>query len=290
MRPGFTILVVQGDPAAQLSAMEGAVTVSLRSAPSIERQVMLRNVVGILPGSDAALRYTYVVLGAHYDHVGVGGAGEDRIYNGANDDASGVAVLLETAAALGSIKERPRRSVVFLCVFGEELGLYGSRYYARNPVFALEKTVGALTLEVLGRTDGEGGPHENRVSMTGHGYSTITDTLTAAGQQTGFTVYRHDPNSDAFFTRSDNAAFAEAGVPAHALSTGFGYPDYHEPGDHWEKLNFPHMEGVTRLVTLGMLMLADSVEPPAWNADNPRTLPFRVAPASAGRQAGAARQ
>jgi Zn-dependent M28 family amino/carboxypeptidase len=260
-----------------LSEIDGAATVTLQSAPWIERQVTLRNVVGVLPGSDPVLRDSYVMVTAHYDHIGTGSSGEDRIYNGANDDASGVAVLLETAAALGSLPQRPKRSVVFLCVFGEELGLYGSRYYARNPVFTLEKTVGALNLEMLGRTDSEGGPHKNRVAMTGHGYSTITQTLMAAGQETGFTVYRHDPNSDAFFTRSDNAAFAEAGIPAHTLSTGFQFPDYHQPGDHWEKLNFPHMAGVARLVTLGVLMLADSSEVPAWNGDNPRTERFRKA-------------
>jgi Zn-dependent M28 family amino/carboxypeptidase len=113
--------------------------------------------------------------------------------------------------------------------------------------------------------------------MTGHGYSTITETLAAAGAATGFTVYRHATHSDAFFTRSDNAAFAEAGVPAHTLSTGFVYPDYHQPGDHWEKLDFPHLEKVARLVTLGTLMLADSAEPPRWNSDNPRTERFRKA-------------
>jgi Zn-dependent M28 family amino/carboxypeptidase len=276
-RPAMPIVGVEGEAAQRLVNVDATATVTARSAAWTEREVTLRNVIGVAPGTDQVLRDSYVLLTAHYDHVGTRASGEDRIYNGANDDASGVAVLLEAAAALGAMRERPKRTVVFLAVFGEEKGLLGSRYYAKNPVFALEKTIGALNIELVGRTDAEDGPHDSRIAMTGHGYSTITETLAAAGEAAGFTVYRHDPNSDAFFTRSDNAAFAESGIPAHTLSTGFVYPDYHQPGDHWEKLNYAHMEKVARLVTVGALMLAESGEAPRWNSENPRTERFRKA-------------
>jgi Zn-dependent M28 family amino/carboxypeptidase len=183
--------------------------------------------------------------------------------------------MLETAAALTHANARPKRSILFLAVFGEEKIMLGSRYYASHPLFPLDRTVAGLNLEVLGRTDAAEGPHENRIAMTGYSYSTVTDVVREAGRLTGIEVYRHDPNSDRFYTQSDNIAFAERGIPAHTLSTGYLYPDYHQPGDHWDKLNYPHLEKATRLVLLSALMLADSAERPRWNAENPSTERYR---------------
>src|SRR5262249_18763676 len=114
--------------------------------------IKLRNVVGLLRGSDPALKDSYLIVSAHYDHIGVRPTGEgDRINNGANDDGSGTVSVIELASALAGLKQRPRRSIVFITWFGEEKGLVGSRYYGRHPLFPLEKTVAMVNLEQVGR-------------------------------------------------------------------------------------------------------------------------------------------
>src|SRR5439155_15705901 len=118
------------------------IKLSMRLPPPIEKPVNLRNVVGLLPGSDPALADTCVVISAHYDHLGKKPGGEgDLIYNGANDDASGVASVIEIASALADAKPGPRRSILFVAYFGEEKGLLRTRYFGRHPLLPLKKTV-----------------------------------------------------------------------------------------------------------------------------------------------------
>jgi len=137
--------------------------------------VKLRNVAGVLRGSDPALQDRFVVLTAHYDHLGVRGQGEgDHIYNGANDDASGTASLMEIAGTLGGLAARPRRSILFLALFGEELGDLGSQYYARHPIFPLAKTIADINLEQLGRTDESGdGEKLGQFNLTGFDFTNL---------------------------------------------------------------------------------------------------------------------
>ena len=133
----------------------------------------LRNVIGILPGSDPALKDTCLILSAHYDHLGVRAGGEgDRIFNGANDNASSTASLIEIANALAALPERPKRTIVFLAMFGEEIGEIGSLYYVNHPMFPLAKTVADINLEQLGRTDGSDGPKLLQFNMTGFDFTT----------------------------------------------------------------------------------------------------------------------
>jgi hypothetical protein len=275
-RTGVTVVTVH-DPRMvrlhdQLKPGASACTVNLRIPAATEKPVKLRNVIGVLRGSDPVLRDTYVLLTAHYDHVGVqpGKSGDD-IFNGANDNGSGTVSVIELAAALSAMREPPKRSLVFMTYFGEERGLFGSRYYARHPVFAIEKTVANINLEQVGRTDSTEGPQINNASLTGFDYSDIGSTLKAAGDQTGITVYKHARNSDSFFDRSDNQALADVGVPAHTLCTAFQYPDYHGAGDHWEKIDYENMARVDRMIGMALLMIANNPEPPKWNAANPKT-------------------
>jgi Zn-dependent M28 family amino/carboxypeptidase len=234
--------------------------------------VKLRNVVGLLRGSDPALKDSYVIVSAHYDHIGVRPTGEgDRINNGANDDGSGTVSVIELASALASMKQRPKRSVVFIAWFGEEKGLQGSRYYARHPVFPLEKTVAMVNLEQLGRTDDSDGPRLNSATLTGFDFTDLGPIFRAAGEKTGVDVYKHEKNSDAFFSRSDNQALANAGIPAHTLCVAFIYPDYHNVGDHWEKIDYANLAKVNRMIALALLTVADNAEPPKWNESNPKT-------------------
>lgn len=247
-------------------------TVSARIAAPEVTPVKLHNVIGLLRGSDPALRDTYVLVTAHYDHLGIRGTGPgDHIYNGANDDASGTACLIEMAQALAALPERPKRSIVFMALFGEELGLIGSRYYARHPVFPLAKTIADLNLEQMGRTDDTSGPRVGIVNVTGYDYTSITPVLAKAGAEFDIRVMKDDQASDPFFARSDNQALADAGIPAHTLSVGYVFPDYHQPGDEWPKIDYENMARVDRTAALGVFRLADSAGVPVWNEANPKT-------------------
>jgi Zn-dependent M28 family amino/carboxypeptidase len=227
------------------------------------------NVIGVLPGSDPELKDTYIIISAHYDHLGVRSSGEgDLIFNGANDDGSGTVSVIELASALSAAK--PKRSIVFLCFYGEERGLLGSRYYGQNPVFPLAKTVAMVNLEHVGRTDDLEGERKGEASMTGFDYSDLGPIFEAAGKLVDVKVTKHPRNSDSFFGRSDNQALADQGVPAHTLCTSFIFPDYHQVGDHWEKVDYDNMARVNRAIALGVLNLADSPREPRWNAENSR--------------------
>jgi Zn-dependent M28 family amino/carboxypeptidase len=230
------------------------------------------NVVGILRGSDPVLKETYVLVSAHYDHVGMNPNLEgDQIFNGANDDASGTAAVIELASTLGTLKKRPKRTLVFVAFCGEERGLVGSTFYSQNPIFPLKNTVAAINLEHIGRTDDTEGKRENEASMTGFDYSDLGPIIDAAGRAFGIRVTKHPRNSDSFFARSDNLALARVGIPSHTLCTAFLFPDYHMVGDHWEKLDYANMQKVVKTVGAGLLFLAESEAEPKWNTSNPRT-------------------
>jgi Zn-dependent M28 family amino/carboxypeptidase len=235
----------------------------------------VRNVIGVLRGSDPALKNTYVMVTAHYDHLGMKTSGEgDLIYNGANDDGSGTVSVIELAWAMSRMKTRPKRSVVFMTFWGEELGMKGSRYYGEHPVFPIDKTVADVNLEQVGRTDDTEGPRVGAFTMTGFDYSDVGTVFQQAGKVVGVEVQKHPQFSDTFFSRSDNRALADLGVPAHTVSTAFIYPDYHAVSDHWDKVDYVNMAKVDRAVALGIIALADSTKEPAWNAANPKAAAY----------------
>jgi hypothetical protein len=247
-------------------------TFSIKVDAPAETPVKMRNVIGVLRGSDPILRNTYVMVTAHYDHLGMNpnAPGPDKIYNGANDDGSGTVSVMEIAAALSQMKKKPKRSIIFMTVFGEEKGLLGSRYYGRHPIFAIEKTVADVNLEQIGRTDDSEGPQVGTCAMTGFDFSDIGETFKAAGDLVGIRVFKHPTNSDAYFGRSDNQALADQGVPAHTLSVAYEYPDYHRVGDHWDKIDYDNMAKVDRMVLVGLLMIANNAVEPKWNESNPK--------------------
>ncbi len=250
-------------------------TTEVRASRNDASMAKVRNVVGILRGTDPTLKATAVVVSGHYDHVGVRPSttpGEDVIFNGANDDASGTAGVIELAYALKGYK--PKRSIVFVCFYGEERGLLGSRYYGSHPVIPAKDTVAMVNLEQIGRTDDLEGPRIAGGSLTGYDFSDVGLIMTAAGAATGVKVDKHPQNSDAFFGRSDNQAMADLGVPAHTLCTAFVYPDYHKAGDHWDKLDYPNMEKVVRMVGLTLMSIADSPRRPEWNVANAKTAKY----------------
>jgi Zn-dependent M28 family amino/carboxypeptidase len=217
------------------------------------------NVVGVIRGGDPDLSEEAVILGAHFDHVGVGRAVEgDSIYNGADDDASGVAVVLEVARLMAA-SEPPGRTVVFLLTTGEELGLLGTRFYIENPVIPMERTVADLQVEMVGRPDSLAGG-VGRAWLTGFDRSTLGAALAEAG-----VPIVPDPRPDQrFFSRSDNIAFATLGIPAHTLSSFNLHDDYHRPSDEARFMDYEHMAAVTEAAATAVRILAEGPRP-EWN-------------------------
>lgn len=235
----------------------------------------VRNVVGLLRGSDPELSKTYVLVTAHYDHLGVReGNGDDAIYNGANDDGSGTVSVIELARAFAARKERPKRSIVFMTVFGEEHGLVGSRYYGAHPLVPVAATVANINLEQIGRTDDSEGPQVRAAAVTGADYSDVGDVLRQAGERTGIRITRHPVNSDRYFAYSDNQALADLGVPSHTVSVAYAFPDYHGAADTWDKIDYDNMAAVNRAVALALLTIANDPRAPQWNAANPKTAKY----------------
>jgi Zn-dependent M28 family amino/carboxypeptidase len=255
------VLVLHAADAA--AALEkGGALVSARVAAATLRPVKLRNVVGVLRGADPALKNTYVLMTAHHDHVGIR---DGEIYNGANDDASGVVSVIEAAGMLAR-KERPRRSIVFMTLWGEELGLLGAKYYARHPVFPLKDTVAMINIEQTGRTDDSEGKQLNSIAMTGFDFSTVGEMLKPSAERTGIRLWKHAAFSDQFFSRADNQALADVGVPAHTLSVAYGFSDYHGKDDTWDKLDYDNMARVTHMLAQGVHDIANAAERPVWTS------------------------
>ena len=264
------------EPGPLLELAEPRVTAVISAAR--QEPTKVRNVIGMLEGRDKKLRETCVMASAHYDHLGLAPEpAKDRVYNGANDNASGVAGVIEIASALSKQRRRPRRSVLFVAFFGEEKGLLGARYYAAHPVVPLEKTMAMLNFEQLGRTDSSEGPNLGTVNMTGFDFSSVKQWLHRAGVRTGIKLVKHEKYSDAYFTASDNAALAQAGVVAHTLSVTYAFPDYHQPGDEIAKIDFANMARVVRMIGAGISLIANDRVAPAWDAANPKTEAFRKA-------------
>ncbi|RYZ38568.1 MAG: M20/M25/M40 family metallo-hydrolase [Myxococcaceae bacterium] len=260
------------------------------------RPLKSMNVVGVMPGSDPVLAKEYVVLSAHLDHVGIGDPVKgDRIYNGAMDNASGVAALLEVARALREQPQKPKRSVLFTLVTGEEKGLIGSKYFASRPPVPLTSMVADFNLDMFM-------PHWPFTAVVAHGKdeSTLLAPLSEVAAKQGVRVLA-DPEPDRnLFVRSDQYSFIREGVPA--LSFKFGYTPgseeqkvfkqwlaerYHAPSDD---VSQPvDREGAARFIAFLTAMtrtVADAPERPRWNDDSffrrfakPVTAPSKV-PAS----------
>lgn len=228
----------------------------------------VRNVIGVLRGSDPKLKDTYIILSAHYDHLGIRQREGDSIYNGANDDGSGTVGVIELAKALKLAKLK--RSIIFMTYFGEERGDLGSGWYGKHPVVPLAKTIANINLEQIGRTDDTEGRRVGELSMTGFDYSDLGKLLNRSAERVGIRVTMHPRNSDAFFFRSDNATMAGEGVVAHTVCTAFEYPDYHQVSDTWDKVDYHNEARVLCGIAIGVMDLANSPGEPHWNPNNPK--------------------
>jgi hypothetical protein len=229
-------------------------------------QVALRNVVGVLPGREQPDEY--VLVSAHYDHIGVGPAeGGDAIYNGADDDATGTTAVVLLAEALAK-GPRPRRSVAFVCFSAEEKGLRGSRAFAADPPFPLTAVAANVNVEMIGRPL----PGRERTAwITGADLSDFAAIAAPALARAGIELVEFDLARQ-LFAASDNYSLAVRGVVAHSLSAGSLHRDYHRPSDEVDKLDLPHMTAVIRGLREVVLELANRPATPAWNEAGRRAL------------------
>ena len=219
------------------------------------------NVVGRLPGSDPRRASEAVLLTAHIDHLGVGEpVNGDAVYNGANDDASGVAAVLELARALGS-GPRPKRTTLFALFGSEEQGGYGAAYFRERPPIPLAQIVANLEFEEIGLAEPKVPPRT--LWLTGWERSDLGPALAAHGARL---VPDPHPEQD-FFRRSDNYVLARKGVVAHTVSSGALYPQYHHPDDEPDILDYGHLADAIGSLIEPIRWLLDSDFRPRWTKD-----------------------
>lgn len=222
------------------------------------------NVVAFIKGS---LRPDEIlVISAHLDHVGVRDDGE--VFNGADDDGSGTVAVLEIAEAFQEAVKagyRPQRSVLFLHVTGEEKGLYGSRYYAENPIFPMSNTIADLNIDMIGRQDPAHQDNDNYVYLIGSDrlsteLHTISENVNSKYMNLDLDYKyneKNDPNR--FYFRSDHYNFAKNGVPVIFYFNGV-HEDYHKVTDTPDKINYPLLEKRAKLIFLTAWELANRPE------------------------------
>lgn len=221
-----------------------------------ESKVKTANVIGIVEGSDSLLRNECVLFMAHYDHLGIGKNNE--LFNGADDNASGVATLLEVANMFSRLEQKPRRSILFIFPSAEEIGLFGSDYYTRNPVFPLENTVTCINLDMVGRV------YEERDSIWDHSpkqvkdfngiYTLMNDFNTSVKTITEKACSHLELVPDfslpqKFFYTSDHYHFHKNQVPVLNLSTGYS-ADYHKSTDTANRISIKKMKRIANLCFL----------------------------------------
>lgn len=256
-------------------ALQGA----LRGKVKVETtQLTSDNVAAKLTGSDPTLKNEYVVLTAHLDHLGVGGAiNGDRIYNGAMDNASGIATLIETATAMAKQAARPRRSVVFVAVTAEEKGLLGSRYFATHPTVNAEAIVANINMDMFLPLY----PFKI-LTVFGLDESDLGATARTVASSAGIAVQADPEPARNRFIRSDQYSFIRQGIPALALKVGYepGSPQaaiaaawtkerYHAPSDDLQQpVDLEAAAGFTSLLGKLADAVANQPQRPRWNTDS----------------------
>ncbi len=228
-------------------------------------QTEVRNVIGILPGSDPEMKDEAVLFSAHLDHVGTQPGLEDPVFNGADDNATGVTTVIELARAFGSMKTRPKRTTIFMTFWGEEKGLLGSRHYASQPTWPLDKIVANINIEMVGRPEpGAAG----KCWVTGWHESDLGEIMAKSAKSVDVLIFEHPEFSPMLYRSSDNYSFAEKGVVAHSFSAGSLHDDYHQPGDEWEKLELRHMTKVIQGLFVGSLPIVNGDATPQSKSKN----------------------
>ena len=262
---GLDLAALRASPPVNALPLDG-ITMNV-SAPYEVSEHTPPNVVAMVRGSDPVLREEYIVYSAHLDHVGVGIANEvgDSIYNGADDNASGTAALIEAAAAFAGLAVPPARSIIFLAVSGEEKGLLGSEYYSKNPTVPIEQIIMNINMDMVGRSH-----HPDTVQGIGRQYTNLgllTDRVLREHPDLGFTLIEDPKPEEQGFFRSDHLHFVNKDIPAIFFSTGFDHDDYHKPSDEFELIDMDNAARVSRMAFyLGALIAGGTVNP-EWTED-----------------------
>ena len=266
---GDSLLAASGVTLADLArAIDGATAPRSRPLAGVRVRLQISlvrergataNVVGVLRGTDPRLADETIVIGAHYDHLGHGGEGSltpeqvGAVHHGADDNASGTAVVMGLARRFGASGALPR-TLVFVAFSGEEMGLLGSAHYVKHPATPIEKTILMVNLDMVGRM------RDAKVYAGGVDSGTgLRDVVTGAAQGLGLRI---EPRGDPF-APSDHVSFYGAGRPVLFLFTG-AHADYHRPSDTWDKINAPGLASVGELTARIVTAVAGGATPPQY--------------------------
>jgi len=271
-RLGQDLAVAQNATTLEAKPLSGAQLHLHARIRAVERN-SAPNVVGILEGSDPTLKTEYVVFSAHMDHVGVAGPrgsggcrakGADSICNGADDDGSGTVAVVEIAEAFAGMNPRPKRSIIFLNVSGEEKGLWGSEYFSDHPAVPISGIVADLNIDMIGRN------WKDTIVAIGKEHSDLGATLNRVGAAHPELNMRPIDDiwpEENFYFRSDHYNFARKGVPILFFFSGT-HPDYHQVSDSPDKIDAEKESRVARLIFYLGVDVANAAERPKWNPDS----------------------
>ncbi len=268
-RIGFTVSAVESKPAVTIVVSKAAAE-ALSQLPELTRidfggpmapvqTSQTWNAIGKLTGTDPKLRAEVVVLSSHLDHIGVreNAAGDDKIFNGADDDASGTVAVMELARVLAAGK-RPKRTVYFVCYGSEEAGGFGSGHFVNTLAFPKENLIANLQWEMIGRPDAKVKPEE--LWLTGYDRSNLGPELAKRGAK-----LVQDPHpTENFFQRSDNFTLARQGIIAHTVSSFGLHTDYHRASDELKTIDFGHMTKSINSMIKPIQWLLNSDFRPTW--------------------------
>ena len=271
---GLDPAALRAQPARSARRLEG-ITLTYRPAYRELAAASAPNVIGILEGSDPRLKSEYVFFTGHMDHVGTPAAGQgcaarggDSICNGADDDASGTAAVIEVAEAFSRLSPRPKRSLAFMTVSGEERGLWGSEYFSEFPTVPLASIVADVNTDMVGRN------WRDTIAVIGKEHSDLGATLNRVGA--AHPELRMQPIDDiwpeeSFYFRSDHYNFARKGVPILFFFNGT-HADYHQVSDSPDKIDAEKEARIVKLVFYLGLDIANAPQRPQWNPESYRKI------------------
>jgi hypothetical protein len=254
------IVVVSTNEAAKFAQLADGTNIELKGELLPPQKQQTWNAVGKITGSDARLSAEVILLSAHLDHLGVrpNAPGEDKLFNGADDDASGCVAVLELARVLAAGK-KPKRTVYFAFYGSEEAGGFGAQYFVDNLEFPKDKLVANLQFEMIGRPDAKVKPEE--LWLTGYERSNLGPELAKQGAK-----LVADPHPEEnFFQRSDNYTLARQGIIAHTVSSFGLHKDYHQASDELKTIDFDHMTRAINSMIKPVKWLVNSNFKPVWN-------------------------
>jgi hypothetical protein len=299
MTPGMPVFTVKDGAAAAVLSAAGEDLAALRAsnAPAVralngftgafnihytvDQMTSAPNTIGILEGSDPVLKNEYVFFTGHMDHVGVAGMGNgctavgaDSICNGADDDASGTTGVVMLAQAFSQMNPRPRRSLVFMTVSGEERGLWGSRFYSEHPELPLAQTVADLNMDMIGRYFDNHIGWRDTIAVIGKEHSSLgasANRVTQEHPELHMQLVDDIWPTENFYRRSDHFNFARKGVPILFFFNGT-HPDYHRVSDSVEKIDAEKASRIVKMVYYLGLDVANTTERPQWNPESRRQI------------------